>query len=108
MDEINDLIKNNWDYLSKLYELECQQLRLNIDCIIEHQIKDINVLEKTLDRLLNIPTEKGYLLFQVLCEYVSKFDKSMVDDYVAFYNNIYGEDECIKRKKKLKNNSDMV
>ena len=95
-------LKNMLDWLIKLYKQAHKEIKPEVLYIIKNNIKDIRLIEHTLDKLLNIPTEKCYILFTKLCNYVSKFDKETAEDYLEIYNEIYGEEENIKKKTCLK------
>ena len=85
--------------LEKLYGLAYKEIRPEILYIIKNNIKDIGLIEHKLDMLLNIPSKECYILFVKLCEYVSKFNKTLADEYLDIYRDLYEEDVSIVKKK---------
>jgi len=92
--ELNDMLSNFMD----LCDLTYQEIEPRVLHIIKNNIKDINLIEHTLDILLNVPTEKGCTLFIKLCNYISKFNRQLADEYLEIYDDIYSEHHQ-KRKK---------
>ena len=98
MEKYNEIFSKAKE-LSKLYELSYKQIKPQVIYIIENNIKDVNFIEKVLDELLNTPTDKCYKLFIKLCTYVDTFDHELAEDYLKFYEEMYGADD---KKKKYK------
>ena len=92
-------IKTMLDDLNNLYDLAYKELKTQVAYIIKKNLKDSKMIESTLDQLLNIPTDKCYLLFIKLCNYVATFDQSMADDYLTIYDELYGNHDNEAKKK---------
>ena len=88
-DELIEMAKG----LMKVYQDYCKILRPEVASIIQNNIRDIPRLERVLDQLLNVPTDEGYELLVILCDYISSFDKNLADEYLSLYNEFYGDDE---------------
>ena len=102
---ISDELKSMLSGLIELYEFEYRQLKQYVDYIIKKNIQNIEFIEQILERLLNIPYEPCHQLFTKLCSYVSKFNQPFADDYLAIWDDLYGEDEPkVKKKQNNKNN----
>ena len=97
--ELPENLKDALNELFILYDEAYIELRKEVIYLIRNNIRNINIIEHTFDKLLNIPTEKCYKLFTLLCEYVSTFDTELVDDYKEIYNELYGEEESKSKKK---------
>ncbi len=88
-DELMDLASG----LVEVYEMAYQLVKPKVDYIIKNNIRDIKIIDKIFDELLNVPTDKGYELFVELCSYVSQFNRKIVEEYVAIYKDLYGDEE---------------
>ena len=94
--ELKTMVKS----LMELYDIAYLQIKPNVEYIVDNDIKDLNIIEHTLETLLDIPTNEGYNLFVKLCNYMSKFNKELADEYLEIYDDLYGEAKP-KTKKKL-------
>ena len=97
-DNIIELAKglvNCWEQMYNLYYPEVER-------IIKYQIKDINLIEHTLDGVLDIYTEKGFYLFLKLLFYYSTVDLEHSYAYLDILKEQRKEeyDEYIKKLKK--------
>lgn len=92
-DEIFELAKSLMVIYDRMYE-ELEPLVLDI---INNNICDIKLIEHTLDLLFGVPTEKGEKLYRKLCEYYSHINKEYADDYLDFYDEMYGEEKVLKK-----------
>ena len=63
------------------------------------RVRNVNYIETTLDRLLDIPTDKAYELFILLCDYYMNIDKEAAKFYLDSYEEIYGEANPKVKKK---------
>ena len=97
MDDILNIAKE----LSEIYEISYNIIKLEVLFIIENNITDIKIIENCLDRLLDIPTDKGFMLLNKLCDYYSNIDKEGAKFYLDSYREMYGEEDkkLIKKKK---------
>ena len=97
MDEIFSLAKQ----LNDLYEYNYNIIKPEILAIIKNKVTDINIIERYLDRLLDIPTDKGFILLNKLCDYYSNIDKEGAKFYLDSYKEMYGDidNKLIKKKK---------
>ena len=97
--------KNNIMYYAKelmqLYEEMYQQLKLTVDYIISNKITNQNTIGRCLDFILDIPTEKGRLLFYELCNYYLTINEENAKEYFFIYEDTYGkeEDKSLKKTK---------
>ena len=105
--ELPEEIINLGHELMKIYKIECEELKSEIKYIISKDVHNIRIIENTLDRLLNIPTDEAYKLFMLLCKYYMTIDKEGALFYINSYEEIYGENEIdneididVKTKKK--------
>ena len=78
--------------LMDTYENAYQSLKPVVFSIIKDRVKKIDYIEHVLDSLLDLPTEKAYKLFVVLCDYVETFNKEVAADYLNIYKELYGDD----------------
>ena len=93
--EIFDLAKK----LNELYEISYKQLLPDVKYIIEKNVKNTRFIECTLDNLLNIPTDKSYELFVLLCNYYESINADAAKFYLDSWNEIYGnENNKVKKK----------
>ena len=95
MDDIYKLAKR----LTELYEISYKLIKREVIDIIKNKVVDKNRIEKCLDQLLNIPTDKCYKLLVMLCNYYSFIDKEGAESYLNDWNMLYGDDECKDMKK---------
>lgn len=85
--------------LNCLYEEMYQQLNLSVDYIISNKITNQNNIEHCLDLALDIPTGKGRLLFNKLCNYYLTINEENAKEYFDIYEENYGLKEEISHKK---------
>ena len=95
-DNLIELAKGLMKCYEEMYML-CYPL---VERIIKYQIKDINLIEHTLDQALDIYTEKGFYLFlklllyyrtvnyQNACEYLEILKKDREEEYNEFVKKI--------------------
>ena len=85
--EIIELIRE----LNNLYEIIVKELEPAIIDIINNNSKDINMIEKYLDQLLSIPTNKSKELFNILSNYYLNINKESAKFYIKEYKKIIDE-----------------
>lgn len=95
-------IINNAKRLIKLYEAMCDKLKIEVNFIIDNNITNKNIIERCLDVLLSIPTEKAYLFLKTLCNYYITIDNEAALFYLNMYDELYNEEEIKVRKKDYK------
>ena len=83
--------------LAKLYEILYVELTKEIDTIIDEKITDVIRIEECLERILNIPTEKGCQLLIRLCTYYMNINEEHAKFYIQEYNELYGIKPVKKR-----------
>ena len=99
----DDLIKlaeglvNCWEQMYNLCYPEVER-------IIKYKIKDINLIEHTLDYCLNIYNEKGFYLFLKLLLYYRTVNLENAKEYLLILKEQRKEeyDEFVKKHKKIK------
>lgn len=95
--DIIDLAKQ----IHELHKIMYEMIKPEVMYIINKKVKNINIIENTLDRLLDIPTDEGYELFLKLCNYYATIDKEGAKFYLESYEEIYGEEEPKTKKKTI-------
>ena len=68
--------------LKEMYDKAYELYKVEVDTIINNKITDINYIEYTLDKCLEIYTEKGFYLFMKLLMYYSEVDLEKSFAYV--------------------------
>ena len=86
----NELI-HLFEELNILYEKYVNDLEPTIIDLINNNSKDINLIEKYLDQLLSIPTNKSYELFSLLSNYYLNINKENAIFYIKEYKKLYKE-----------------
>ena len=86
--------------LNNLFEYQYNLLKPQVLEIINNKVKDIDIIEKYLDMLLNIQTDKGCNLFLRLCNYYYSINKENAQIYIDTYNEIYEENAKLIKKRK--------
>ena len=86
----NELI-HLFEELNILYEKYVNDLEPTIIDLINNNSKDINLIEKYLDQLLSIPTNKSYELFILLSNYYLNINKENAIFYIKEYKKLYKE-----------------
>lgn len=98
------MIMNNIKRLAKelaiLYETMYQLAESSVNYIIDNKITDSKIIEKCLDDILNIPTDKGWLLLQRLTTYYISINKEIALSYIETYCEMYDLDQKIKKRTK--------
>lgn len=86
------------------YEEAYQLCLPEVERIIKYQIKDIDLIERTLDQALNIYTDKGFYLFIRLLLYYRTVNLEYAKDYLEILKEDRKEeyDDFIKTLKKIK------
>ena len=84
-DEIFKLVNE----LNKLYEISYNNIEPLVLELISNNTKDINQIEEYLDILSNIPTDKSYKLFLLLCNYYKTTNKENANYYIKEYKKLY-------------------
>ena len=74
MNDIFSLAKE----LSDIYEVSYNMIETEVKLIISNNIRDIKIIESYLDRLLDIPTDKGLILFVNLANNLKKLEKIII------------------------------
>ena len=93
--ELAQGLVNCWEEMYNIYYPEVER-------IITYQIKDTNLIEHTLDHILDIYTEKGFKLYLKLVFYYSTFN---IEGAYAYINILKEErqeeyEEYVKKLKK--------
>ena len=88
---------NCWEEMYNLCYLEVER-------IIKYKIKDINLIEHTLDNCLDIYTEKGFYLSLKLLLYYRTINLENAKEYLDILKEQRKEeyDEFVKKHKKIK------
>ena len=88
--------------LTKQYDEAYNIWVLVVDNIINNKLRDIDLIEHTLDNIIGIYTEKGFNLFIKLLFYYSSVDLEKSYDYFDILKEQRSEeyDEYIKKLKK--------
>ena len=68
--------------LACLYEESYKTYKQEVNYIINYHIKDINYIERTLDYIMDIYTDKGFILFLKLCTYYSTINYQGANAYL--------------------------
>ena len=99
-DKIMELAKT----LVASYEEAYQLCLPEVERIIKYQIKDIDLIEHTLDQVLNIYTNKGFYLFIRLLLYYRTINLRNAKDYLEILKEDRREeyDDFVKTLKKIK------
>ena len=93
--EIYDLAKK----LNDLYKIAYFQIEPMASYIINKKVRNTRMIENTLDKILNIPTDEAYELFVSLCKYYSNLDPDGAKFYLDSWDEMYGEDKPKVKKK---------
>ena len=96
-DNLMELVKGLMDSYEAMYKL-CYH---EVVRIIEYKIKDVNLIEHTLDKTLDIYTEKGFYLFLKLLDYYKTVNYNHALEYLEFLKE-QREEEYSDYVKKLK------
>ena len=99
-DDIISLAKDLVNCFEEMYNL-CYP---EVEKIIKYKIKDINIIEHTLDNCLDIYTEKGFYLFLKLLSYYRTVNLENAKEYLDILKEQRKEeyDEFVKKYKKIK------
>ena len=76
-----------------LWDLAYEQIKPMVDYIIKNNIRDSQRIDLYLEKILDIPTEKCYQLYLKLCAYYATFNYESAKEYLALYEELYGEDD---------------
>ena len=87
--EIYDMAKE----LNALYKIAYFQIEPMASYIMNKKVKNTVMIENTLDKILNIPTDEAYELFLSLCKYYATLDKDGAKFYLDSWDEMYGEDK---------------
>lgn len=79
---IDENIKELAEELNKLYDEAYEIYKTEVDRIIKFQIKDVKHIERTLDYILDIYTEKGFNLFMELLQYYRTVNEENAREYL--------------------------
>ena len=85
---IKELAKGLLNTYEKMYNIYYPE----VERIITYQIRDINLIENTLDHILDIYTEKGFYLFLKLVFYYSTVDIEKAYKYIDILKDIRHEE----------------
>ena len=96
-DNLMELVKGLMDSYEAMYKL-CYH---EVVRIIEYKIKDVNLIEHTLDQILDIYTEKGFYLFLKLLDYYKTVNNNHALEYLELLKE-QREEEYSDYVKKLK------
>ena len=75
--------------LVSLYKVNLDIAEKEIKNIIINNIKDTHVIEHTLDKLLEIPTEKSERLYNFLCEYLDTIQEEKAKSYKLLFKDTW-------------------
>ena len=78
--------------LNDLYEIMYNEIKPEVNYIIQKQITSKKTIEDCLDKLLDIPTTKAESLFNKLCNYYEKINKEIATEYREIYKELYFDD----------------
>ena len=101
-DGLIDLAKK----IHELHKIMYEMIKPEVTYIINKKVKNVNIIENTLDRLLDIPTDECYELFIKLCDYYATIDKEGAKFYLEAYEELYGEEEP-KIKKRARSDDNL-
>ena len=87
--------------INDLYKIMYEMIKPEVLYIINKKVKNVVIIEDTLDRLIEIPTDAAYELLIKLCEYYATIDKEGAKFYLESYEEIYGEEEPKAKKKTM-------
>ena len=85
--------------LNDLYKIMYEMIKPEVLYIINKKVRNVVIIEDTLDRLFDIPTDEAYELFKQLCDYYMLIDAEAAKFYLESYDELYGDEE-VKTKKK--------
>ena len=88
IDEIRKLATIIYDLWNENYNL----IEPSVLGLIDSKSEDIWLIEHHLDRLLDIPTDKGYELFEKLRTYYYTIDKEASLEYKKIWYEMYEDD----------------
>ena len=89
MAEIYDLAGE----LVKTYKIAYYRIEPMASYIITRKVKNTSMVENTLDKIMDIPTDEAHELFLSLCKYYATVDEEAAKFYLNAWDEIYGEDE---------------
>ena len=92
-------IYNLAEHLMNLYEQAYEEIKPDVFYIINKNVKNVRYIEDVLDRIFEIPTDKSYELFIMLCNYYATFDMDAAKFYLDSWDMLYGEDKTKVKKK---------
>ena len=78
--------------LNKIYQLEEIRLTDKVNFIISNKITDKNIIERTIDEIISIPTTRASMLASRLNTYYSNLDYESSKEYKKIIRTTYGED----------------
>ena len=78
--------------LSKIYQSEQIRLTDKVNFIISNKVTDKNIIERTIDEIISIPTTKAFMLASRLNNYYSNLDYESSKEYKKIIRTIYEED----------------
>ena len=87
--------------LNDLYKIAYYQIEPMASYIINRKVRNVKMIENTLDKILNIPTDEAHELFVSLCKYYATFDEEGAKFYLESWDEIYGEEEPKVKKKTI-------
>ena len=82
-----------------LWDMAYKRIKPEVEDIIKNHICDSERIDRCLEQILNIPTEKCYQLYIELCTYYATFNEQNAKEYLQIYDELYGEDDKLTRKK---------
>ena len=97
-DDLMDLARR----LVKTYDVMYQQWEPIVNSIIDKKATNKNTIEKCLDMIMDLHTDKGYQLFLKLCNYYATIDEYAANEYLKMYDELYGEEESKMKTKSYK------
>lgn len=78
--------------LNKIYQVEEIRLTDKVNFIISNKITDKNIIERTIDEIISIPTTRASMLASRLNNYYSNLDYESSKEYKKIIKITYGED----------------
>ena len=89
--------------LAYLYEEAYEIYKFEVEKIINLKIRDINYIERTLDYILDIYTDKGFNLFMELLLYYRTVNEKNAKEYLEILKEQRGDEyqDFVKTIKKI-------
>ena len=89
---MNEKIYDIVSELGRIYQLEEIRLTGEVDYIIENHITNTNIIERTMDQIVSVPTITASNLAVRLNNYYLTIDRDCAKEYTKIIRNTYEED----------------